>query len=338
MARILLTGFTAKQRGEGRPQVTTLLCGAEIALKHAGHHVERRKVDPGEDLKAQFDVAVVALYDYKGTSATAQKFNTIRACLDLPHVLAWDDWNAKQIFRSVDVGRRDFWSLGLHQNDMKVQKQKETLWKRCDDVHALIDRWVTRIPKMLCCSFEWGDHSRLASAHNFGELCCWDPSLWVRGMHGLPVMQKQRHWALASLWNHDDWLEQIEPSWIVGKQAKPWKGRGWQVEESEVVNALYGPSWGVLSPPYHGLAGSGWWRNRFVFAQDAGCVIYADPSEVAPALGDTSNFYWSLDQIECMPDSQLAVLAQQQSDELRGWEKSAADSAKQLEEFVLSVA
>lgn len=338
MARILLTGFTAKQRGEGRPQVATLLCGAEVALRHLGHYVERRKVDPDEDLRAQFDCAVVAVYDYRGTSATAQKFNTIRAALDLPHVLAWDDWNAKSIFNSLK-NPKDFWALGLHQNDAKVERQVDKLHEdgKASAANELVYRWLLSVPKMLCCSFNWGDHDKLKAAHDFGELCCWDPSPWVRGMHGFPVALKQRHWALASLWNHDDWIDELNPSWIVGKQAKPWKGRGWQLEESEIVQDLYAHSWGVLSPPYAQLAGSGWWRNRFVFAQDAGCVIYADPSEVAPALGDTSHFYWELDQIECMPDSGLHEVAEKQAEELRGWELPANDSAKRLEEFVLSV-
>lgn len=342
MARILLTGFTAKQRGEGRPQVTTLLCGAEIALKHAGHYVERRKVFPDEDLKAQFDVAVVAVYDYKGSSATAQKFNTIRACVDLPHVLAWDDWNAKGIFSSISSGSKQFWRLGLHESDPKVNLQRDVLLRtRGEHVTQLIQSWATAIPKMLCCAFNWGDHSVLKAAHPFGELCCWDPSPWVHGMHddlGCKQVQRMRRWVLASLWNHDDWLRELDPTWDVLKITKPGKNkRSWQLEEASVYRE-YCTSMGVLSPPYDQLAGSGWWRNRFVFAADAGSVLYADPSEVAPVMGETSNFYWDLDWLEASPDSQLAQVAEAQARELRGWEKSAADSAKQLEEFVLSVA
>lgn len=338
MARILLTGFTAKQRGEGRPQVATLLCGAQLALEYAGHHVERRKVYPDEDLKSQFDAAVIAVYDYRGTSATAQKFNTMRAALDLPHVLAWDDWGASKIFGSMRKGRRDFWALGLHENDKKVQLQREALRARADEVNALVDFWARSVPKMLCCAFNWGDHSKLKAVHNFGELHAWDPSPWVRGIHGFTVMPKKRDWTLASLWNHDKWLDELEPSWPVINQSKSIGGRTWQVEEHEVVNALYGPSWGVLSPPYQELSGSGWWRNRFVFAVDAGCVLYADPSEVSPALGPNSWYYMELDRIESLPDSYLQQVADQQRDELLGWEKPAADSAKQLSDFVMSVA
>lgn len=344
MARILLTGLTAKQRGEGRPQVATLLCGAHKALVAAGHHVERRKVEPDEDLKAQFDCAVIALYDYKGTSATAQKFNTIRAALDLPHVLAWDDWNAKTIFSSVRAGASQFWRLGLHENDPKVSLQRDKLMReRGPEVTQLVQGWQKRIPKMLCCSFNWGDHERLAAQHQFLELCCWDPSPWIHGMYDHKGVkqhvfaQRMRRWVLASLWNHDDWLADINPSWDVLELFKPHRGaRAWAQAEDDVFRE-YCTSMGVLSPPYEQLAGSGWWRNRFVFAADAGCAVYAHPTEVAPALGPQSHFYWELDQIECQPASRVAEIAEKQAEELRGWESSQLDSAKQVSDFVTSV-
>lgn len=338
MAKILVTGFTAKQRGEGRPQVLTLLDGVVPALEHLGHQVERRKVALDEDLSS-FDLAIVGVYDYRGTSATAQKFQATRACLALPHVLAWDDWNSRGIWGSFSRGPDEFWASGMHKNDPRHQEMKaefERCWKPAATRQA--ERWAERVESCVCCAFSWGDHRVLRAEHDFGSLLCWDPTPWLRGYYGTQldghVIPKDRQWVLASLGNFDNWLGAVNPTWPVTTQMKPGPGaRGWQVTESRVFQT-YACNWGVLSPPYDHLRGSGWWRNRYVLAADAGCVLWAHPNEFLPNLG-CSYYYTPLDSIEEMSDAGLLGLAEKQAAELDEWQLSKDASASKLWDWLL---
>jgi hypothetical protein len=84
--------------------------------------------------------------------------------------------------------------------------------------------------------------------------------------------------------------------------------------EAEVVQE-YARCWGVLSPPYAKLLGSGWWRNRFVYAAATRTVFWGDPRE-APQLGGA--YELPLGKIETLGIWELDSLADYQADSLRG--------------------
>ena len=110
--KILVTGLTAKQRGSGRPALFLLLDAVTLALRSLGHEVDREvRLDIEEDL-SQYDAAIVALAPFGQTSCINQKFQQLRVCLDLPHVVAYDDWRWKETFGPIAKGNTDaFWRL-----------------------------------------------------------------------------------------------------------------------------------------------------------------------------------------------------------------------------------
>lgn len=332
--KVLLTGFTAKDRGEGRPSVLTLMDGIHKALEWGGHDVERRKVDPYEDLSS-FDFAVVSIYDYRGVSATAQKFQSLRVCAELPHVLAWSDWNASKIFKSVRVGRESMMHSGLHSNDERHQLMKADILGRYGHTFArFADDWSKSIPACICPAFMWGQHDKLREKHDFGSLLCWDPSPWIVNYYERPTVLpftgqwKSKQWVLGSLNNYSEWVESLKLDWKVIDFSKPQsRSRSWQVTEQHIFN-WYCSSWGVLSPPYEELMGSGWWRNRWCLAKDAGSILLCDPEEIG--VFENSWYYVNQEKLEQMSYDDLADVAQAQANEFETFQLPQSESYSDL--------
>jgi hypothetical protein len=331
--RCLLTGFTNKQRGESDLNLILLIECMKRALKHHGWHVEHRSITEDEDLKAQFDIAVVGIFNYAADVCGAQKFVASRAALELPHVLAWDDWNAESIWGSVRKGTPAFMRLGLQENSEKAQGIKERLTARYD-YGTLAKRWSQNVHACVCCAFNWGEHARLKAKHNFDHFLAWDPSPWAYGSYAPDYSQpRQKMWVAASLGVQHDWLESLDLTWPIIDVTKPKPGaRNWQLQEGDLFK-LYCTNRGVLSNPYPTMARTGWWRNRFPFASETGCIVAAHPSEVA-SMGETTHYFWSTKQIEAMDDDSLDAIAAAQAEELRSWELSLEQSGQQLAEWL----
>lgn len=338
--RVLVTGMTAKQRGAGRPALFMLLDGVTRALEHAGHEVvgRGRRLTMDEDLSG-IDLAVVAIYDYRSLSSIPQKYHCLRACLELPHVLAWDDWNAKDIFYSVKRGADPecSWRDGPFEDDAKHMEDRAEFFARYAEPAAeLVDSWAEEIPRCICPAFGWGRHEVLRAQHRFDSLLPWDPSPWVKGVYSSPgadlydqVVERTRTWALASLTQQSEWVSSLGLTWPVDRMYRPEaNARGWQVTEEEVFRR-YHVAYGALSPPYKNLLGSGWWRNRFNLATQAGAVLCCDPREVAPL--DRSYFYVEPAAVEQLSDAELRLLAEDQRDEMRDhWMPTEDRSAQEL--------
>lgn len=336
--KCLITGFTAKQRGEGRPQVLTLMDGMEIALRHAGWTVERRKVDPHEDLSS-FDLAVIGVYDYGSLTASIEKCRSSVAALKLPHVLAWDDWQSDKIWSGVRKGAGAMLRLNMFKNQpARMVNQQAVVDEYGTQLATLADRWAECVHACVCCAFSWGDHSILKAEHSFEDLLCWDPTPFVAGFYGFSSSEdasnKNKQWVCASLNDQSVWLNTLNATWPVLDRDKPYSGaKCWQSTEEEIF-VEYRDNWGVLSPPYSHLLGSGWWRNRYVLAADAGSVLYADPRELRALKA--SWYFTPFGTIEDMSAEELDGLAREQKQELQSWCLSADESASQLAAWLQS--
>lgn len=342
--RILVTGMTAKQRGGGSLPLFLLLDAATLALRSLGHTVTRNKtLTVGESLRSEYDAAIVALAPFGATSAGSQRIAQLTACLDLPHVVAQDDWRVGGVFgvfKTPEGAINQFWRGGLCETSDAWRADRDAAMKRKPAYDHMLTAWSDTIPACLTCAFNWGKHDILKAYHRFGSKLCWDPTPWIVdhfARSAAPeVLQtrKKRQWVLASLSEQDAWVESLGLKWpVVG----PFKhvgerGRSWQMPEADVFK-LYEESWGVLSPPYPELNGSGWWRNRFPLSTLAGSVIACDPSEISALKA--SWFYTDPHQVESLSDEQLAALAARQYNEMWNyWSMPQSASAKQLADWL----
>lgn len=330
MARILVTGMTAKQRGGGRPSMFLLLDAVTLALESLGHSVAREVRLSVDDDLSEYDYAIVGLYALDSASASPQKIQCVKACTQLPHVVAWDDWHSKQVFGSIRKWEKSFWRGGMHESDQKFQIEREkALRGHGAQIVARIAQWAEKIPACLTAAFNWGDHSILREQHAFGSLLPWDPTPWIAGWYDCPVKRvKERSWSLASLSQQEGWLDDLRLAWPTQRMFSPTAGaRGWQISEQEVFDT-YCRTWGVLSPPYDHLLGSGWWRNRFALSTLADSVLWCDPAELNLK---ESWFFTPASLVESMTDEQLTDLASKQKEELwTKWVISKDQSAQQL--------
>lgn len=315
--RVLLTGCTATQVGSTRRplMVASFVDGiAKACRTFADVDWVRplRDVDP-----AGYDLVIAGISAYTGLHArhSAQLLDLVWRAkgAGVPVVLFVDDWHlrevwsaanawtgvnaAKNICRRVGVGGQ----LG----------PEDIAYFRANHLHLIETvRWImdNAGPRVWLCAFPWGQHEVLANVLGVSANRCryLDPSSAVQEhVHftdWAPKHERERLWVLATLFDHSKWLNKLGLLWAVKTFGK--RKAGVQIPESAVVKQ-YATSWGVLSPPYK-FAASGWWRNRFNFAAQAGAIIIADPAEIR-ALGGA--YLVSPHDVECLDDGRLQQLA-----------------------------
>lgn len=335
--KILVTGFTAKQRGHGRPRIFLLLDAVALALQSLGHEVTRTgNFLPGDPLVDEHDAIIVGVYSYNSIAAFGSKVAMVEACTRKPYVLAWDDYHSREVFGSISAGPPSLWRPGPMEGTDKWDVIEAEAAPRRQRINELAMTWADQIPNCLVAAFDWGNHDILAAQHSFGSLLPWDPSPWITDWYSqVDDAEKQREWVMATLSNYDAWTELLSLKWPVMNIAKP-KGtrtREWQLEEQEVFDT-YCRSWGVLSPPYEHLLGSGWWRNRFALSTLAGSILLCDHDEIKPLK--SSWYYTNEVDIERRDDMGLACLADAQHEEFWSkWVMPREASAQKLEQWLL---
>lgn len=327
--KILLTGCTNIQAlAERRQRYTYVLLYDMVhdGLVELGHEVDWRPVTPGEDLKGEYDLALVGLAAMNGFLTSTHKWGALWAASQLPHAVVFDDWQVKGICGSIRI-QSTLWSLGV----VDAQAHAAALpYKR--EIEAQRAAWASKMDHVIAPLFNWGDRAIFEDNHSMGRLWTWDPSPHIAFPELRPGVEKQRQWACAALANKDAWLARYDFSWPVERRFKGGLPR--LKTETEIVLDCYQPAWGVLSPAVAGLDGSGWWRARFNFAAHVCSVLWGEPAELAP-LG--SAYHLPLAEIEAMRDSDLSELASAQASWLRGQELSRAESLFQLDRIVQSV-
>jgi len=309
--RVLMTGFTPIQVNSEhrRRDYTSFFHALERMVQALGYDYEWREVEPCEDL-SKFDVALVGVFSPSSMMAAQNKFCGMWAALNLPHIIVADDWQVDQTFGQLNP--KFFWGSTRLLSASRGWPRRNALEPHRERVDALLDQWGTNPPRLLISTYPWGDHSLLPMKSR--DLTSVDRTPFAPKYRISPV-PKERRWAFASLFPHDEWRRSLKRTWGIVLQCKLEASKhggqsNWNyVSEEIVVGDIYNRCWGVLSPPY-GHAGSGWFRSRFNFAIDAGCILYADPSEVK-AL--PSYVKYPLSEIEALTDGGLKVLADEQA-------------------------
>lgn len=322
--RVLMTGCTSQQIGNG----TRLGYGPVVdlfrdALQDAGCEVDQRRFAPNDSLEG-YDCAIVGLNPFNALTCTylygaldciaRAKQNGVGLILNI------DDWQisilhtgrrtilrepARLARESIRMARKDMdWAMANMNRLMPV-------------VQALEDRpWpTTLIPK-----FEWGDASSLFAQIPSRRNVAIDPSVYATEYPTITSPDSERYgaWVLGVLSDQREWIESLHLNWPVsyagGKKSKA----DVALKEVDLVQR-YAESWGILSPPYKKLFGTGWWRNRFVYAARTGGILFSDPRE-ANVIG--SAYDLNPRDVERLTISQLRELADTQRQQLESWQWS----------------
>lgn len=311
MMKVLATGMSPPQCGRktqtGYEHVSDLWLKALCA---GGAEVEHRRVEPNEPLDG-YDIALVGLVP-PNSIAARYLYTALDVINRAPKegcglVLYVDDWRYYAIMNGLRVmcrnPRRRLIETELFKNFWARDWAISDGWPRIvETLESLLhEPW----PTTLIPAFTWGDYEKLPKLPA-SRVEVLDPSAFAR-MYDIPVVDdadRRRSWVMGTFSDQRQWITDLGLTWehnYVGTRRSKAAGA---VKEWELV-ASYGTSWGVLGAPY-GHAGSGWWRNRFVYAAKAGAIMLADQREVE-GLGPM--YYLPPEKIESMDVEDLRAYA-----------------------------
>lgn len=335
--KVLATGMSPPQCG--RPTQTGYEHVSDLwikALRAGGAEVEHRRVEPNEPLSG-YDIALIGLVP-PNSIAARYLYTTLDVIARARQsgcglVFYVDDWRYYAIMNGLRVMSKN------PRRRLIETKLFENFW--CRD-WAISDGWQTMCymleclrdlpwPVTLIPAFTWGDHAKLPVLPA-KEVQVLDPSAFVRDYEipHVPDEDRQRAWVMGTFSDQRHWIESLNLTWdhdYVGTRRS--KSEKKHVKEWDLV-ASYGASWGVLGAPY-GHAGSGWWRNRFVYAAKARSIMLADQGEVA-GLGPM--YYRSAGEIEPMDLEDLRAMADVQA----GLIADYTEPAEQVTERLMAIA
>lgn len=314
--KVLMTGYTAQHIGSTRKLVKYGAVADLFAdiLRAGGCEVEHRRTLPDEDL-SEYDliicgqIALAALgstYAYGALDAIARARQN--GCGLMFYI---DDWQVHNIITSLktickDSNRLVRESLGTARADLGWAR--ENVDRIFPVAEALLNRpWpITLVPK-----FTWGDGLMVTKGLDSREWVWTDLSPFAEDFETQIPHDDDREvqWVLGVLSDQRKWVEKMKLGWPVHYVGSR-KSKADQVLSEKDLVDLYANSWGVLSPKYP-HAGSGWWRNRFVYTARTKSIMLADPAEVAPLGGP---FLLKASEIEAMNKQQLRELANAQAD------------------------
>lgn len=332
--KILMTGMSARSVGSTRTRHDYLALPDMLhgALVRAGHEVDRRVVAPGEDL-GRYDRALVLVNWVSSLSSMhVHEAALVLAQMGGDAATYCDDWRVESMGDDVWRHTQSDVGWGQHVKFREREYGRLTLTERGAAREALGALVLPGSPhRMLAPLYDWGDHSLLfaPSAHPVlpKELIAWDPSGLIPPTTGREPSHgvRPREWVMATLQNHDRWLESLHAAWPVvqyGGVKKTAGGanaaKGTVVPESVVIDA-YATHRGMLVPPYKS-AGSGWWRPRYTFALRAGAIVHCDPAD-GQRIGPS--FTNALADVESATDHDLDSLQRRQRGQfdLWGWDR-----------------
>lgn len=318
--KILVTGCSLQQAGRPTTQGYQTVMSMHVeALKDLGHDVTWRPVTINDEDAMEHDLIIMGLVPFLSIAG-----NYIYPILNLWHnaektgkrvILSVDDWQYPRIADNCMTIAR-----GIHRLTRETVFSGRPGWgwatgEGAPAVQALIERLLTSPwPDVIYPAFGWGKHCLLGLRLPAGRHIALDPTSYTRPYEVTQVHgdDRQRQWVLGALSDQSKWLSELQPGWQVMKAGRPRDGAP-NLKEPQLVQE-YASSWGVLSPHYTKVAGSGWWRNRFVYAAMVGAVLYADQSEVEP-LGEP--YLKTLQEIEALTTTELEELGQAQAKTLR---------------------
>lgn len=342
--RILLTGMTNGQCGQGpKPGYVIMSDCMKRLLMTLGHEVDNRKIAVGEDY-GEYDLIIAGIFS--PFSINSKFIYPVTDMLDRywredakPVMVMVDDWTLHQIDQNSRSTRRQLTRLT---RKSVFDRRPGYDWATTPEGYSAIARVYERVtetgwPPMILPVFGWGDASIISKIIMAEQYWPVDPVAYMPRYSFTPVPpeKRSRSWVLAVIQEHSDWMKSLGMTWDLAQFGGGMTKRGGEtLSRIEDVIAAYARSWGVLSPPYKKLAGSGWWRERFVNAAMTGSVVYCDPKE-APQLG--LPYAFSLQQIEAMSAADLSELARAQRDALRAGCWDAETLHQHVTEMLASV-
>jgi hypothetical protein len=335
--RILFTGMTSQQCGSGTQldyePVADLLVKA---LRHSGHAVDQRPYDATVFDAESYDHVVVGLVpplSIAGKYVNNALFAIYHAEQNgTPLTFFVDDWRFPRLVTNLGTCERmpeqlvkPFFSSRAFHELSKLE------WN-----HEILQKVITRLkdetwPPAIIPAYGWGDHDKLASKlPRLNRVRFIDPTAFCRTYEIPTVDERKREWILGTVSDQRGWVEKLGATWPVRYLGSRSSKAEEKLKEADLVSA-YGGSWGVLSPYYSQVAGTGWWRNRFVYAAAADAVLWCDQRE-APKLGES--FMMPIKVTESATERELHELARVQGDIFRSWTPSADNVASNLTDFL----
>jgi hypothetical protein len=301
--KVLVTGCTGQQVGRGtRLHYEPVVNLYVKALCDMGLQVEHREVTPKEDI-SKYDRIFVGLVP-PSSIAAAHYFNVLaligRANWDRL-IFYVDDWKFDGLIKPLREGiPLDWW---LERPFITKSREWASTKGRSQLGNAIAMLKEFKWPRVLIPKYSWG---RGWPQGLFpGQHVQVDPSGYAT-MYDYPQMPKEKRWVLGIISDQQKWLSKLGAKWPVlhvGSKADT------SVKEPELVR-LYHQSTGVLSPFYPKLAGTGWWRNRFLYAAHANAYLYCDPQETT-----LMSYRSSISDIESWDFETLGRNVMQQRDE-----------------------
>lgn len=332
-----MTGTTKQQVGGG-----TVLGYEPVAdlfvkgLRLAGYEVEHRKTVIGEDLSS-YDAVLVGLVPFFSIAS-----NQLYHALDVieraekngqPLLFFVDDWAFSRVVANLNTHIRMPWQLT--KDFFKGRASYDWACSRKAELQVIVERMRHRPwPATLIPAFTWGDHAKLVKGvEMITEPYCIDVSAFAMEYPLTFPPTRGRRWVLGTISDQRKWMDSLSLSWEINHLGTRASKAPEKMPESQLVQ-LYADSWGVLSPPYKQILGTGWWRNRAVYAARAGAILLADPGEM-PQLGEA--YQLKPAEVEAMTDTELCSLAAAQREALFSRQASQGQVAAQLDAIVKGV-
>ena len=322
--KILVTGMTPTQAGRpGRFQWLTVPALLAEALRAGGHEVEHREYVPGEDLRP-YGAVLIGLVPVSSIAArhVYGTLDLITRCHGgaVPVVRYYvDDWQFDKIMGAA----RNKHKQGGANLFTTIKGRTHREWAETPEGRLQVALGceilaTTEWPTTISVAYPWGDTSKLPTLpaekmiYIDPSALCWDKYTFFAA----PTEERVKRWVFGTLSDQRKWIESQHFTWPVEMVGPPPTGAERTLKEPELIQ-LVAESWGALTPPYRALAGTGWWRSRFLYTAKAGAVNYLDPTDavlIGPATAWAAN---NLCSLETLPPDRLADLARVQLEELR---------------------
>jgi hypothetical protein len=288
--RILVTGTTKQQIGGGtqlgyEPVADLFVKGLRF---NPEWQVEHRLAEIGEVI-TDYDAVFVGLVPPLSIAShyLYAALNTIHQCetQGIPLILYVDDWAFPSMIGKLKTAVKNPEHLTKPFFERRYGHEWAVVHR--DLLVGVLERLLEQTwPPTVIPAFTWGDHQVLQDRLPMVQRAVFvDPSLFARGyaVHPVPPEDKQRQWVLGTVSDQRTWLGKQQLGWDVRYIGSRSSKATEKMQEQDLV-ALYAKSWGVLSPPYKQILGTGWWRNRFVYTSWMRSILFCDPGE-APQLG-----------------------------------------------------
>ena len=306
--KILITGMMKVQAQNPRPGFFgSGIVALNEALKKAGHSVDWRKIEYGENLD-QYKLLILGLGAI-GDFSNQFLYQIISASRYDNALYLIDDWRANKALAGIRDNElfRDFLlknGTGKHvDRDVIVRDQKK--------LERLRENMFRRKTNLLGSFFEFGDRKIILEGTPFTSTMSYDPSSFLykyRLLKAEVEIPKKRieRWIYGSLGDHSRWHKKLGAEWPIVAHLRK---NGNFLTEPELLQR-YAESAGMLAPCYQ-ASGSGWWIPRYIHAARVLTPMHGDKSE---ASGFGKGYYRDVTVIEGMSPKSRREFAAEQHD------------------------